>query len=94
MIDQADLNEEGKLGTGKEMQDRLSKLVAIVDGLDFRANRVEGDNLLGEAYEYLMRHIVIDSGKSKGQFLTPAEVSRTLANALPEAPPHERGRVW
>jgi type I restriction enzyme M protein len=32
VIDQADFNDEGKLGSGKEMQDRLSKLVAIFDG--------------------------------------------------------------
>ncbi len=56
VIDQAEFNDEGKLGSGKEMQDRLSKLVAIFDGLDFRANLAEGDDLLGGAYEYLMRH--------------------------------------
>lgn len=82
VIDQADFNDEAKLGTGKEMQDRLSKLVAIFDGLDFRANRAEGDDLLGDAYEYLMRHFATESGKSKGQFYTPAEVSRILAQVV------------
>lgn len=82
VIDQADFNDEGKLGSGKEMRDRLSKLVAIFDGLDFRANRAEGDDLLGDAYEYLMRHFATDSGKSKGQFYTPAEVSRIMAQVV------------
>ncbi len=82
VIDQADFNDESKLGTGKEMQDRLSKLVAIFDGLDFRANRAEGDDLLGDAYEYLMRHFATESGKSKGQFYTPAEVSRIMAQVI------------
>jgi type I restriction enzyme M protein len=82
VIDQADFNDEAKLGSGKEMQDRLSKLVAIFDGLDFRANRAEGDDLLGDAYEYLMRHFATESGKSKGQFYTPAEVSRILAQVV------------
>ena len=82
VIDQADFNDESKLGTGKEMQDRLSKLVAIFDGLDFRANRAEGDDLLGDAYEYLMRHFATESGKSKGQFYTPAEVSRIMAKVI------------
>ena len=82
VIDQADFNDETKLGTGKEMQDRLSKLVAIFDGLDFRANRAEGDDLLGDAYEYLMRHFATESGKSKGQFYTPAEVSRIMAQVI------------
>src|SRR5215467_51726 len=47
VIDIADFNDEEKLGKGKEMQDRLSKLVAIFESLDFRANRAEGDDLLG-----------------------------------------------
>ena len=82
VIDQADFNDESKLGTRKEMQDRLAKLVAIFDGLDFSANRTEGDDLLGDAYEYLMRHFATESGKSKGQFYTPAEVSRIMASVV------------
>ena len=82
VIDQADFNDESKLGAGKEMQDRLSKLVAIFESLDFRANRAEGDDLLGDAYEYLMRHFATESGKSKGQFYTPAEVSRIMAKVI------------
>ena len=82
VIDQADFNDDGKLGSGKEMQDRLSKLVGIFDGLDFRTNRAEGDDLLGDAYEYLMRHFATESGKSKGQFYTPAEVSRIMAQVI------------
>lgn len=82
VIDQADFNDESKLGSGKDMQDKLSKLVAIFDGLDFRANRAEGDDLLGDAYEYLMRNFATESGKSKGQFYTPAEVSRIMAQVI------------
>ena len=82
IIDQADFNDDSKLGRGKEMQDRLTKLVAIFESLDFRANRVEGDDLLGDAYEYLMRHFATESGKSKGQFYTPTEVSRIMAQII------------
>ena len=82
VIDQASFNDESKLGAGKEMQDRLSRLVAIFENLDFRANRTEGDDLLGDAYEYLMQHFATESGKSKGQFYTPAEVSRIMAQVL------------
>ena len=78
-INVADFNDEEKLGKGKEMVDRLTKLVAIFEGLDFGRNRAEGDDLLGDAYEYLMRHFATESGKSKGQFYTPSEVSRTMA---------------
>lgn len=82
VINQADFNDNDKLGSGKEIQDRLSKLVAIFENLDFRANRAEGDDLLGDAYEYLMRNFATESGKSKGQFYTPAEVSRVIAKVV------------
>lgn len=82
VIDVADFNDEDKLGKGKEMIDRLSKLVGIFEGLDLSSNRAEGDDLLGDAYEYLMRHFATESGKSKGQFYTPAEVSRILAKVV------------
>src|SRR5450759_485391 len=82
VIDLADFNDEEKLGKGKEMQDRLTKLVTIFNDLDFRRSRAEGDDLLGDAYEYLMRHFATESGKSKGQFYTPAEVSRIMARVI------------
>jgi type I restriction enzyme M protein len=82
VIDVADFNDEDKLGKGKEMIDRLSKLIGLFEGLDLSANRAEGDDLLGDAYEYLMRHFATESGKSKGQFYTPAEVSRILAKVI------------
>ncbi|KPL80621.1 type I restriction-modification system subunit M [Herpetosiphon geysericola] len=82
VIDIADFNDETKLGSGKEMQDKLSKLIGIFEGVDLRANRADGDDLLGDAYEYLMRNFATESGKSKGQFYTPAEVSRVMAKLL------------
>lgn len=82
VIDVADFNDEDKLGRGKEMVDRLSKLIGIFESVDLRANRAEGDDLLGDAYEYLMRHFATESGKSKGQFYTPAEVSRIMAKVV------------
>lgn len=84
VIDVADFNDSDKLGKGKEMQDRLSKLVGIFENpeLDFSKNRAENDDILGDAYEYLMRHFATESGKSKGQFYTPAEVSRIMAKVI------------
>jgi type I restriction enzyme M protein len=84
VIDVADFNDDDKLGKGKEMQDRLSNLISIFEspGLDFSRNRAEGDDILGDAYEYLMRHFATESGKSKGQFYTPAEVSRIMAKVI------------
>ena len=81
-INVADFNDEEKLGKGQAMVDRLTKLVALFEGLDFGGNRAEGDDLLGDAYEYLMRHFATESGKSKGQFYTPAEVSRVMSMVI------------
>ncbi len=79
-----DFNDAVKLGDGKEKVDRLTDLIAIFESksLDFSKNRAEGDDILGDAYEYLMRHFATESGKSKGQFYTPAEVSRIMAQIL------------
>ncbi|NMB18895.1 MAG: type I restriction-modification system subunit M [Erysipelothrix sp.] len=84
VITVADFNDEDKLGKGKEMVDRLSKLIAIFedDALDFSSNQATDDDILGDAYEYLMRHFATESGKSKGQFYTPAEVSRVMAQII------------
>ena len=84
LADMPDFNDPAKLGSGKEMVDRLTNLVAIFENpaLDFSKNRADGDDLLGDAYEYLMRHFATESGKSKGQFYTPAEVSRVIARVL------------
>jgi type I restriction enzyme M protein len=84
VIDVVSFNDEEKLGKGKEMVDRLSELVSIFENpsLDFSKNRAQGDDILGDAYEYLMRHFATESGKSKGQFYTPAEVSRIMAKVL------------
>src|SRR6476661_1664013 len=84
LSDMPDFNDATKLGSGKEMVDRLTNLIAIFENkaLDFSKNRAEGDDILGDAYEYLMRHFATESGKSKGQFYTPAEVSRIMAQVI------------
>jgi type I restriction enzyme M protein len=84
LSDMPDFNDVSKLGSGKEMVERLTNLVAIFENkaLDFSKNRADGDDILGDAYEYLMRHFATESGKSKGQFYTPAEVSRIIAQII------------
>lgn len=84
LTDMPDFNEPSKLGEGKEKVDRLTSLISIFENpaLDFSKNRAENDDILGDAYEYLMRHFATESGKSKGQFYTPAEVSRIMAQVI------------
>lgn len=84
VIDVADFNDDEKLGKGKEMVDKLTNLISIFQNpaLDFSKNRADGDDILGDAFEYLMKNFATESGKSKGQFYTPSEVSRVMAKVL------------
>ncbi len=82
VLKNADFDDKTKLGDGKELVDRVTNLIGIFQDIDFSGSRAEGDDLLGDAYEYLMRHFATESGKSKGQFYTPAEVSRVMAQLL------------
>ena len=77
-------NDTKKFGTGREMVETLTSLISIFQRpeLDFKNNKAGGDDIIGDAYEYLMRKFATESGKSKGQFYTPAEVSRVLTLIL------------
>ncbi len=84
LSDMPDFNDAAKLGSGKEMVDRLSNLIAIFENraLDFSKNRADGDDILGDFYEHLMRHFATESGKNKGYFYIPAEIGRVIAQIL------------
>lgn len=84
IIDNAKFNDEEKIGKGKDMVDKLTSLVEVFNKpeLNFKNNRASGDDIIGDAYEYLMKHFATESGKSKGQFYTPAEVSRIMAKLI------------
>lgn len=84
VIDAVDFDNSDILGEAKEKVDRLTKLINIFADpkLDFSSNRADGDDLLGDAYEYLIKNFAVESGKAKGQFYTPAEVSRIMAKIL------------
>lgn len=81
VIDRAYFNDAEKFGRGAKMIATLTALINIFSRaeLNFSRNRADGDDILGDAYEYLMRNFATESGKSKGQFYTPAEVSRVVA---------------
>lgn len=84
VITNAHFNDDAKLGRGKEKVDTLTKLIGIFQRpeLDFSRNDANDDDIIGDAYEYLMRKFATESGKSKGQFYTPAEVARVLAKVV------------
>jgi len=84
VIDIADFNDPEKVGSGKTMVDTLSNVISIFQNseLDFSKNKADDDDLIGDAYEFLMRKFAIESGKSKGNFYTPSEVSQIIAKVI------------
>ncbi len=87
-----DFNDSNKLGNGADKVQKLGNLIAIFENpaLDFSQSRAENDDILGDAYEYLMRHFASQRGKSKGQFYTPSEVSRIMANVIGISPANSK----
>ncbi len=87
-----DFNDSNKLGDGAQKIEKLGNLIAIFENpaLDFSKNRAENDDILGDAYEYLMRHFATESGKSKSQFYTPSEVSRVIAKTIGISPANSK----
>lgn len=83
-LPEVSFNNEDELGRGKELVDKVSGLIRIFENpaIDFKSNRASGDDIIGDAYEYFMMKFAQESGKSKGQFYTPSEVSRTMARLL------------
>jgi type I restriction enzyme M protein len=80
ITENVDFNDQSKLGNGPALVERLTKLIGIFEDLpNFAKNRADGDDILGDAYEYLMMKFSVESGKSKGQFYTPSEVSRVMS---------------
>lgn len=84
VITNADFCDEQKLGKGKDLVEKVSNLIGVFQNsrLDFSSNREADDDIIGDAYEYLMKNFATQSGKSKGQFYTPAEVSRLMAKVI------------
>lgn len=79
-----DFCDEQKLGKGRDLVKTLTGLIACFqrDELDFGGNNAADDDLIGDAYEYLMKNFASQSGKSKGQFYTPAEVSILMSKLI------------
>ncbi|MDK8243463.1 class I SAM-dependent DNA methyltransferase [Corynebacterium sp. UMB10321] len=96
-LPEVSFNNEDELGRGKELVDKVTGLIAIFENpaIDFKTNRASGDDIIGDAYEYFMMKFAQESGKSKGQFYTPPEVSRIMARLVGISSIQPRtGRPW
>jgi type I restriction enzyme M protein len=71
-------NSETKLGSTKDRNRRLKHLIEDFAGLDLRPSQVSED-VIGEAYIYLIERFAQSAGKKAGEFYTPRQVARLLA---------------
>jgi type I restriction enzyme M protein len=86
-----DFNSAANLGDTKTRNAKLKHLLEDFNDprLDLRPSRLAGQDVLGDAYEYLVANFASDSGKKGGEFYTPSQVSKLLA-AILDVQPGER----
>jgi len=77
-----DFNSEPNLGPTKDRNRRLKNLLSDFEVLDLRPSNLEGNDIIGDAYEFLIGKFASDAGKKAGEFYTPSEVSTLLAKLV------------
>ena len=81
LFDDVDL-ASNKLGKNvREKSNIVGKILMQLNEIDFKLNDNEND-ILGDAYEYLIAQFASDAGKKAGEFYTPQEVSKVLAKLV------------
>ncbi|MGI8549847.1 MAG: N-6 DNA methylase [Dehalococcoidia bacterium] len=75
-------NDDSKLGNGPNRDGIIDRLLKHFDGLNLRDDNLAGGNVLGDAYEYLIKQFADDSGRKGGEFYTPRSVVRLLVELL------------
>ena len=79
-----DFNNEINLGNTKERNAILKHLLEDFSDkkLDLRPSMLASNDVIGDAYEYLIAHFASDAGKKGGEFFTPSGVSSLLAKLV------------
>lgn len=86
-----DFNSEVMLGNTSDRNAILRTLLADFNELDLRPSRLEGNDVIGDAYEYMIAQFASDAGKKGGEFFTPSMVSELLARLVK---PQENDRIY
>jgi len=81
-----DFNSENNLGQTKDRNRRLKNLLVDFAAMDLQPSHLEGNDIIGDAYEYLISMFAGEEGKKSGEFYTPSEVSTLLARLLDPQP--------
>ncbi len=74
------------LGEPKDKNVRLKNLLIDLSELDLKPSHLESNDIIGDAYEYLIANFASDAGKKAGEFYTPSEVSTLLARLTKSKP--------
>ena len=80
------INFNRKIGQRTLDDDTLSNFIQNFDKIPLRDENFEFPDLLGAAYEYLIKYFADSAGKKAGEFYTPADVVRTLVEIVEPQP--------
>lgn len=81
-----DFNSEANLGQTKDRNRRLKNLLVDFSALNLQPSHLEENDIIGDAYEFLISQFASDAGKKAGEFYTPGEVSTLLAKLVDPQP--------
>ena len=74
------------LGDSKDKNHRLKNLLIDFSNMDLSPTHLERNDIIGDAYEFLISNFASDAGKKAGEFYTPSEVSTLLAKLTKSKP--------
>ena len=70
---------------------KLSQLLLVLDTINLANSNLESQDILGDAYQYLIKQFADEGGKKGGEFYTPTEIVRIMVNVLK---PQEGERIY
>ncbi len=86
-----DFNSQVDFGEKKEKNATLKNLLEDFHDLDLRPEVLESNDIIGDAYEYMIANFASDAGKKGGEFFTPSQVSKLVAALVS---PKENDRIY
>ncbi|MBS4171822.1 type I restriction-modification system subunit M [Bacillus sp. FJAT-49736] len=86
-----DFNSEATLGRAKERNAMLRSLLEDFNKLTLKPSVVGSEDIIGDAYQYMIEQFASDAGKKGGEFYTPTMASELLARLVK---PKENDRIY
>ena len=86
-----DFNSQVDFGEVREKNATLRNLLEDFHGLNLRPSQLDANDIIGDAYEYMIAMFASDAGKKGGEFFTPSQVSELIARLVD---PQENDRIY